>query len=67
MLIKPSIDELENIIPDRSALVTLVAQRSRDLVMGKKAITEEVEVNPVSQAAKEVAECLIGMKEREME
>ena len=66
MLIKPSIDELENISEDRYLITTLAARRSKDLVQGLKAITEEEEVSKVSQAAKEMAEGLITYKEHSL-
>lgn len=44
---------------------TLASKRSRDLVQGKRPITEDAEVNPVSQAAKEMSEGLISYKEGE--
>lgn len=63
MLIKPTIDELESLSEDRYMIATLAARRSRDLVQGKRPITEDAEVNSVSQAAKEMSEGLISYKE----
>lgn len=62
MLIKPSIDDLESRVEDRSTLALLAAARARDILKGKRPITEEAEVNPVSQAAKEISEGLIGLR-----
>ena len=67
MLIKPSIDELENMVEDRSSLALLAAARARDILKGKRPITEEAEVNPVSQAAKEISEGLIGLRNSDEE
>ena len=60
MLLYPSINTLNEKTDSRYSLVILAAKRARDLVDGKKAITEEESVRPVSQAAKEIAEDLIS-------
>lgn len=62
MLIQPSIDELEEKVGDRALLATIAAKRAKDILMGKRPITDEAEVNPVSQAAKEISEGFITHK-----
>ena len=59
MLLYPSINTLNEKTDSRYSLVMLAAKRARDLVDGKRAITEEESERPVSQAAKEIAEDLI--------
>ena len=59
MLLYPSINTLRDKTDSRYSLVILTAKRARDIVDGKRALTEEVSERPVSQAAKEVAEDLI--------
>jgi len=63
MLIQPSIDEMQERYEDKYLLATLASRRAKDLLQGKRSITEEREINPVSQAAKEIAEGLIGSAE----
>ena len=63
MLIKPSIDELERVSEDRYLVATIAAKRAKEILLGMKPITEEAEVNVVSQAAKELGEGLIGYKD----
>ena len=60
MLLYPSVNTLNDKTDSRYSLVMLAAKRARDLVDGKKAITEEESERPVSQAAKEIAEDLIS-------
>ena len=59
MLLYPSINTLNEKTDSRYSLVMLAAKRARDLVDGKRAITEEESERPVSQAAKEIADDLI--------
>ncbi|MBP3895136.1 MAG: DNA-directed RNA polymerase subunit omega [Mogibacterium sp.] len=59
MLLYPSVNTLNEKTDSRYSLVMLAAKRARDLVDGKRAITEEESERPVSQAAKEIAEDLI--------
>ena len=59
MLLYPSINKLNEKTDSRYSLVMLAAKRARDLVDGKRAITEEQSERPVSQAAKEIADDLI--------
>ena len=59
MLLYPSINKLREKTTSRYSLVILTSKRARDIVDGKRALTEEVSERPVSQAAKEVAEDLI--------
>ncbi len=59
MLLYPSINKLNEKTDSRYSLVMLAAKRARDLVDGKRAITEEESERPVSQAAKEIADDLI--------
>ena len=59
MLLYPSINKLNEKTDSRYSLVMLAAKRARDLVDGKRAITEEASERPVSQAAKEIADDLI--------
>jgi len=59
MLLYPSVNTLNDKTDSRYSLVMLAAKRARDLVDGKRAITEEESERPVSQAAKEIAEDLI--------
>ncbi len=60
MLLYPSVNTLNDKTDSRYSLVMLAAKRARDLVDGKRAITEEESERPVSQAAKEIAEDLIS-------
>ena len=60
MLLYPSVNTLNDKTDSRYSLVMLAAKRARDLVEGKRAITEEESERPVSQAAKEIAEDLIS-------
>ena len=60
MLLYPSVNTLHDKTDSRYSLVMLAAKRARDLVDGKRAITEEESERPVSQAAKEIAEDLIS-------
>ena len=62
MLISPSIDTLEEKIENSAVIAILAARRAKDLLQGKLSITEEADINPVSQAAKEIAEGLINVK-----
>ena len=59
MLLYPSINKLNEKTDSRYSLVMLAAKRARDLVDGKRAITEEESERPVSQAAREIAADLI--------
>jgi len=59
MLLYPSVNTLNEKTDSRYSLVILAAKRARDLVDGKRAITEEESERPVSQAAKEIAQDLI--------
>ena len=59
MLLYPSINKLHEKTDSRYSLVMLAAKRARDLVDGKRAITEDESERPVSQAAKEIADELI--------
>ena len=67
MLIQPSIDELEKISEDRYLIATLASRRARDVIRGKRILTEEKEVSIVSQAAKEMASGYIGFNDRRCE
>ena len=60
MLLYPSVNTLNDKTDSRYSLVMLAAKRARDLVDGKRAITEEESERPVSQSAKEIAEDLIS-------
>lgn len=60
MLLYPSVNTLNDKTDSRYSLVMLAAKRARDLVDGKRAITEEESERPVSQAAKEIADDLIS-------
>lgn len=60
MLLYPSVNTLNDKTDSRYSLVMLAAKRARDLVDGKRAITEEESERPVSQAANEIAEDLIS-------
>ena len=62
MLLYPSVNALQQKTDSRYSLVILTAKRARDIVDGKRAITEEECERPVSQAAKEIAEDLITCK-----
>ena len=59
MLIYPSINKLREKTTSRYSLVILTSKRARDIVDGKRALTEEVSERPVSQAAKEIAADMI--------
>ena len=59
MLLYPSINKLNEKTDSRYSLVMLAAKRARDLVDGKRAITEDESERPVSQAAREIAADLI--------
>ena len=59
MLLYPSVNKLQEKTDSRYSLVILAAKRARDLVDGKRAITEYESERPVSQAAKEIAQDLI--------
>lgn len=59
MLLYPSINKLREKTTSRYSLVILTAKRARDIVDGKRALTEEVSERPVSQAAKEIAADMI--------
>lgn len=59
MLLYPSVNTLNEKTDSRYSLVILTAKRARDLVDGKRAITEDESERPVSQAAKEIAQDLI--------
>lgn len=59
MLLYPSVNTLNEKTDSRYSLVILAAKRARDLVDGKRAITEDESERPVSQAAKEIAQDLI--------
>lgn len=65
MLLYPSVNTLNEKTDSRYSLVMLAAKRARDLVDGKRAITEEESERPVSQAAKEIADDLITYKRPE--
>ena len=57
MLLYPSINKLRE--TSRYSLVILTSKRARDIVDGKRPLTEEVSERPVSQAAKEIAADMI--------
>ncbi|MBQ1329275.1 MAG: DNA-directed RNA polymerase subunit omega [Mogibacterium sp.] len=59
MLLYPSINKLREKTTSRYSLVILTSKRARDIVDGKRALTEEVSERPVSQAAKEIAADMI--------
>ena len=59
MLLYPSINKLREKITSRYSLVILTSKRARDIVDGKRPLTEEVSERPVSQAAKEIAADMI--------
>ena len=67
MLLYPSINKLREKTTSRYSLVILTAKRARDLVDGKKALTEDVSERPVSQAAREIAADMITVKREEEE
>ena len=59
MLLYPSINKLREKTTSRYSLVILTSKRARDIIDGKRALTEEVSERPVSQAAKEIAADMI--------
>ncbi|MBQ3429068.1 MAG: DNA-directed RNA polymerase subunit omega [Mogibacterium sp.] len=59
MLLYPSINKLREKTTSRYSLVILTSKRARDIVDGKRPLTEEVSERPVSQAAKEIAADMI--------
>ena len=67
MLLYPSINKLREKTTSRYSLVILTSKRARDIVDGKRPLTEEVSERPVSQAAKEIAEDLITYTRQEEE
>ena len=67
MLLYPSINKLREKTTSRYSLVILTAKRARDIVDGKRALTEEESERPVSQAAKEIAANMITYKKEEEE
>ena len=67
MLLYPSINTLREKTTSRYSLVILTAKRARDIVDGKRALTEEVSERPVSQAAKEIAADMITVARKEEE
>lgn len=67
MLLYPSINKLREKTTSRYSLVILTAKRARDIVDGKRALTEEVSERPVSQAAKEIAADMITVSRKEEE
>lgn len=56
MINNPPIGELLEKTDCRYTLVVETAKRARQLVDGAQVLTEETEINPVSQAVKEIAE-----------
>ena len=67
MLLYPSINKLREKTTSRYSLVILTAKRARDIVDGKRPLTEEVREKPVSQAAKEIAADMISVSRKEKE
>ena len=67
MLLYPSVNTLNEKTDSRYSLVMLAAKRARDLVDGKRAITEEESERPVSQAAKEIAADMITVAAKDGE
>ena len=67
MLLYPSINTLREKADSRYSLVILTAKRARDIVDGKRPLTEEVCERPVSQAAKEIAADMISYTRKEEE
>ena len=65
MLLYPSINKLREKTTSRYSLVILTAKRARDIVDGKRALTEEESERPVSQAAKEIAADMITASRKE--
>lgn len=63
MLVKPTIDELEERVGNRHILAILVGKRARDLAKGSLPIGEEPDYNIVSQAANEIADGIITFKD----
>ncbi len=56
MMVKPSVNELLDVIDDRYRLVIVASKRARQLAEGAPALTSKQDENPVTQAAKEIAE-----------
>ena len=62
MLIKPTIDELDERFPSRYEITILAAKRARDLRKNSAPLTEDPERNPLSQAAIEMGQGIIKAK-----
>ena len=67
MLLYPSINKLREKTTSRYSLVILTSKRARDIVDGKRALTEEESERPVSQAAKEIAADMITVSRKKEE
>lgn len=59
-MLYPSINEIKKKADSRYTLVVMAAKRSRDLIDGKPRLTQAKVDKPVSIAANEIAEGLIG-------
>ena len=65
-MLYPSVNEIRKKADSRYTLVILAAKRARDIVEGKPALIEDMDLErPVSIAAQEIAEDYITYKREE--
>ncbi len=56
MMVKPTVNELLDVMGDRYKLVIVTAKRARQLADGDKPLTDKEEDSTVTLAAQEIAE-----------
>ena len=56
MMVKPTVNELLDVIDDRYRLVIVTSKRARQLAEGAKPLTDKEEPSTVTLAAREIAE-----------
>ena len=64
MIIEPTVTELLNVINDRYKLISLVAQRARELQDGAEKLTSFEHYNKLTIAAHEIVEGLVTLEEK---
>ncbi|MDR3073014.1 MAG: DNA-directed RNA polymerase subunit omega [Clostridiales Family XIII bacterium] len=62
MLLYPSINEMRKKADSRYTIVILAAKRAREIIDGKPRLTDDDSDIPVSVAAREIYQGLIGYK-----
>ena len=59
MMVKPTVAELLQKAENRYALVIATSKRARQIAMGDEPLIDKREASPVTEAAEEIAECVV--------